>query len=145
MATKPIASKPPAKASAAAKTPAPSANTPRKQSAAAKPAVAKPDAAPARDKPPTQANALKKKDLIDNVVQITGAKKKTARDIVEATLKVLGDALSKGHMLNLPPFGKARVSRQQDADLGKPMTVKLRRSSAVRPPKEGLADPEDNG
>ena len=145
MATKPVTSKSPTKVAAVNKTPAPSANTPRKQSASAKPAVAIPDAAPARDKPPTQANALKKKDLIDNVVQITGAKKKTARDIVEATLKVLGDALSKGYMLNLPPFGKARVSRQQDADSGKPMTVKLRRSSAVRPPKEGLADPEDNG
>lgn len=88
-------------------------------------------------------NALKKKDLIDSVVQITGGKKKAVRDVVEATLKVLGDALSKGVMLNLPPFGKAKVSRQQDGTSGKPMTVKLRRSTAVRKPKEALADAED--
>lgn len=72
-------------------------------------------------------DSLKKKDLIDRVLLLTGGKKKTVRDIVEATLNVLGDALSKGEMLNLPPFGKAKVSRPSDAASGRPMTVKLRR------------------
>ena len=160
MATKPVTSKPPVQKAANAKTkPSAVAQTAR-QSAPVKlvppkpvpanPVAAKPEAAklattPTREKPLGNSNALKKKDLIDSVVQITGAKKKTARDIVEATLKVLGDALSKGDMLNLPPFGKAKVSRPQDAGSGKPMTVKLRRISAGRSPKEGLADPEDNG
>ena len=90
-------------------------------------------------------NALKKKDLIDKVVAITGAKKALVRDIIEATLTVLGDALSKGAMLNLPPFGKAKVSRASDAASGRPMTVKLRRSptGGQKPAKQALADAED--
>lgn len=114
-----------------------------------KPAVAKAPAAVAGPAPKARSggaanvNALKKKDLIDSVVQITGGKKKAVRDVVEATLKVLGDALSKGAMLNLPPFGKAKVSRQQDVASGKPMTLKLRRSTVAHKPKEGLADAED--
>ena len=98
-----------------------------------------------KTRPPAHPNvsALKKKDLIDSVVLITGGKKKAVRDVVEATLKVLGDALSKGTMLNLPPFGKAKVSRQQDGTSGKPMTVKLRRSTAARKPKQDLADGEN--
>jgi nucleoid DNA-binding protein len=93
-------------------------------------------------------DALKKKDLIDKVVATTGAKKALVRDIVEATLTVLGDALSKGAMLNLPPFGKAKVSRASDAASGRPMTVKLRRSPASgqrdnKAAKQALADAED--
>jgi len=92
---------------------------------------------------PANDSALKKKDLIDSVVLLTGGKKKAVRDVVEATLKVLGDALSKGTMLNLPPFGKAKVSRQTDGASGKPMTVKLRRTTATRKPKESLADTKE--
>lgn len=93
------------------------------------------------------ATALKKKDLIDKVVATTGAQKATVREIVEATLSVLGDALSTGVMLNLPPFGKAKVSRPSDATSGKPMTVKLRRSApggnGGTKTKQALADAED--
>ena len=92
-------------------------------------------------------DALKKKDLIELVTATTGAKKTTVREIVDATLAVLGDALSKGTMLNLPPFGKAKVSRGADAASGKAMTVKLRRSAAMPnslpKQKQSLADAED--
>lgn len=114
--------------------------------AALKPVAPKTPPPPvAKSRPPVagNVNALKKKDLIDSVLQITGGKKKAVRDVVEATLNVLGDALSKGIMLNLPPFGKAKVSRQQDAASGKPMTVKLRRTTALRKPKEALADAQE--
>lgn len=91
--------------------------------------------------------ALKKKDLIDKVMSTTGAKKNVVRDIVEATLTVLGDALSKGTMLNLPPFGKAKVSRPSDALSGKAMTVKLRRGQgagkSAAKDRPFLADEED--
>lgn len=125
------------------------ANPPVAVVARPKPAVAKAPSSVATPAPKARSggaanvNALKKKDLIDSVVGITGGKKKAVRDVVEATLKVLGDALSKGAMLNLPPFGKAKVSRQQDGTSGKPMTVKLRRSTAVRKPKEALADAQE--
>lgn len=78
---------------------------------------------------PSNETSLKKKDLIDQVLAKTGAKKKQVKDIVEATLSVLGDALSKGAMLNLPPFGKAKVSRPQVEGTSNAMTVKLRRTS----------------
>lgn len=126
---------------------------------AAKPKPTKPNdvkavsvAAPSpRDVVPKAAvAALKKKDLIDKVVQATGAKKSAVRKIIAATLAELGDALSNGVMLNLPPFGKAKVSRAtDDVASGRAMTVKLRRS---RPdgqspgrakPNQSLADAED--
>lgn len=113
------------------------------------PAAVSKTAGPTSAKLPDAAtgNALKKKDLIDRVLVATGAKKKLVRDIVEATLVVLGDALSKGAMLNIPPFGKAKVSRPQDAASGKAMTVKIRRGQARpgtgRAAKAALADAEE--
>lgn len=93
------------------------------------------------------APALKIKDLIEIVASKTGAKKTDARAIVEATLAALGDALSKGDTLNLPPLGRAKVSRTADAGSGKAMTVKLRRPSAAGPGRSGqkpaLADIDD--
>jgi nucleoid DNA-binding protein len=97
----------------------------------------------AQDRAPrSTANALKKKELIDQIATSTGAKKPQVRDIVEATLAALGNALSQGTMLNLPPFGKAKVTRATDAGSGKPMTIKLHRAQAVNP-KQSLADDED--
>lgn len=117
----------------------------------AAPAIVKapqPKLVPVPDNTASTVNALKKKDLIDQVVATTGAKKALVRDIIEATLTVLGDALSKGAMLNLPPFGKAKVSRASDATTGRPMTVKLRRSPAGgqrdnKAAKLALADTDD--
>lgn len=95
--------------------------------------------------------SLKKKELIDRVVAASGAKKKAVKEIVEATLTVLGEALAKGEDLILPPFGKARVNRSRDTDGGTTMMVKLRqggdqaaaRKAARKGAKETLADPDD--
>lgn len=73
------------------------------------------------------APALKLKGLIDRVVARSGAKKKDAKAVVEATLACLGEALSKGEALNLPEFGKAKVNRTKDAGGGETLIVKLRR------------------
>lgn len=121
-----------------------------------RPADISPPGAPAPDKstasPPNaaklaNANALKKKDLIDQVLAKTGAKKKLVKDVIEATLTVLGDALSKGAMLNLPPFGKAKVSRPQVAGTGNAMTVKVRRTTGGgqggAKSRQALADTEE--
>ncbi len=101
----------------------------------------------ATDKAPANDGGLKKKALIEKVVATTGAKKALVREIIEATLNVLGDALSKGTMLNLPPFGKAKVSRASEAGSGKAMTVKLRRGpgngAGGAKAKLALADAED--
>lgn len=94
---------------------------------------------------------MRKKDLIDRVVLASGAKKKSVKDIIEATLTVLGEALEKGEELILPPFGKAKVNRSRDHEGGKTMMVKLRRGNEVaderkaarKGAKEALADAED--
>jgi nucleoid DNA-binding protein len=123
-----------------------------KPAAARRKAVAKPAAAAAAVATPVKGGTLRKKDLIDRVVQVSGAKKKDTREIVEAVLTVLGDALAAGEMLALPPFGRARVNKQRDLDSGEMLTVKLRRAgpakagpkgdgTAAIPAQEPLAEP----
>jgi DNA-binding protein HU-alpha len=90
--------------------------------------------------------SIRKKELVERVVAASGAKKKQVKEIVEHTLKALGDALAKGEELNLPPFGKAKVNRSKDSDSGTTMMVKLKQGGdkagdrkAARKSKEGLA------
>ncbi|MDP3340042.1 HU family DNA-binding protein [Frigidibacter sp.] len=94
---------------------------------------------------------LRKKELVERVVAASGAKKKIAKDIVEATLQVLGEALAAGEQLVLPPFGNAHKTREKDTPSGgSTMTVRLRRAGAKKPgaegeetATEGLADPAE--
>ena len=86
---------------------------------------------------------LRKKELIARVVDVVGGKKKGVKEIVEATLSVLGEALQKGEALNIPPFGRAKVARQKGEGKTSSMTVKLRgagEKNAPRGPKEALAE-----
>ncbi len=156
---KPAAAKAPAARKAPAKPAAAKAASPRK------PAVRKP--APVVVPPPTfgeemkaiategaalastaaavvtKTLALKKKELVDRVAALSGGKKKSVRDVVEATLSVLGEALEKGEELILPPFGKAKVNRSKDGAAGsKLLTVKLRRGES-RAAKQPLAEDEE--
>ena len=81
---------------------------------------------------------LRKKELVERVVAASGAKKKVAKDIVEATLQVLGEALAAGEQLVLPPFGNAHKTREKDTPSGgSTMTVRLRRAGAKKPGAEG--------
>jgi DNA-binding protein HU-alpha len=88
------------------------------------------------------AATLRMRDLLERVVARSGAKKKDAKAVVEATLAVLGEALAKGESLNLPEFGKARVSRQKDSGGVEITVVKLRR---VAPKAVKLAPTEADG
>ena len=91
----------------------------------------------------TKTLALKKRELVERVAALSGGKKKSVKDVVEATLAVLGEALEKGEELILPPFGKAKVNRSKDGAAGsKLLTVKLRRGEA-RVAKQPLADDEE--
>lgn len=73
------------------------------------------------------ARTLRKKQFIERVVAESGMKKKDVKPVVEAALKVLGEALTRGEELILPPLGKARVNRQKDLGSGEILIVKLRR------------------
>ena len=92
-----------------------------------------------------QAGSVKMRDLLARVVEATGAKKKDAKGIVEATLVALGAALAKGEDLNLPGVGKVRVAKSLDRDGRALMTLKVRGNGAVKQKqaKEALADPEE--
>jgi nucleoid DNA-binding protein len=95
----------------------------------------------------TDAPTMRKKELIDRIVTATSAKRRDVKLIVEAALNILGEALSNGEELNLPPFGKAKVNRQRDLGNGEMMMVKVRRtngpSNAADDSKEPLADDEE--
>ena len=114
-----------------------------------------PEVTPVTETPPTEtpaaaalvvkpaAQVLKIKELVERVAQVSGAKKKDLKEIVEAVLGELGSALSTGKELNLPPLGKARVNRQK----GDLMVVRLKRGGAEKSGKkdvtEGVAEAED--
>jgi len=110
---------------------------------------AKPDTPAPKAEKLAATGTLRLKDLVEQVVAATGGKKKGVKEIVEATLTQLGLALDKGHMLNLPAFGKARIVRQQQGATGGAMTLKLRRGTAgdagEKPGKQALAAGNDQG
>lgn len=122
------------------------ATTTAKKPAAKKPANAKPTAAPVAlvtdevaataDAAAAKSGALKKKELIARVTEAVGGKKKGVKEVVEATLAVLGAALQSGEGLNLPPFGKARVAKAKGEGKSAAMTVKLRGAGEKKTPKE---------
>ncbi|MCG6902002.1 MAG: HU family DNA-binding protein [Rhodobacter sp.] len=100
--------------------------------------AAKPEAA--ADKPATVVRAMGKRELIDRVVAASGIKKKAAKPVVEAMLKELGDALSRGETLNLQPFGKGIVKTRKELDNAEIVELRLRRSKLALAAAEQTGD-----
>ena len=87
---------------------------------------------------------LKKKELIDLVVERSNIKKKDAKPVVEAMLAVLGETIASGRELNLRPLGKLRINRTTDKGNGRVIICKLRQSYDVESgSKDTLAAPAD--
>lgn len=78
--------------------------------------------------------------LVDRVHTATGAKKKAVREIVEATLQALSDALAQGEQMNLPPLGRLTVKREGKG-AGGAMMIKVKRSG--KKGEEGLAEADE--
>ncbi|WP_313851320.1 HU family DNA-binding protein [Parasedimentitalea psychrophila] len=74
---------------------------------------------------------MRKKELIDLVVERSGIKKKDAKPVVEAMLAVLGEAIGSGRELNLQPLGKLRINRSVERSNGRIIVCKLRQSTAM--------------
>ena len=74
---------------------------------------------------------MRKKELIDLVVERSGIKKKDAKPVVEAMLAVLGEASGSGRELNLQPLGKLRINRSVERSNGRIIVCKLRQSTAM--------------
>lgn len=109
--------------------------------AAPKDASEEDTAAPAEAK--VKAPSLKMKDLIARVATATGAKKKGLKEIVEATLTEVGEAMSRGEDLNLPGLGRTRVARSAEKDGASMLTLKVKRGAHKKhaeTAKEPLAD-----
>jgi Tfp pilus assembly protein FimV len=98
-------------------------------------------AAVAAPLPGAEGTMLKKQELVERIVRASGAKKKDVKLIVEATLGVIGDALSAGEVLNLQPLGKLKVNRKRDEGNAEVLIVKLRRGGGKGAGNEG---PDDN-
>lgn len=77
---------------------------------------------------PDVVQTLSKKELIDRVVESSGIKKKDAKPVIEAMLRELGDALSRGDTLNLQPFGKGIVKTRKSLSNAEVVEIRLRRS-----------------
>jgi DNA-binding protein HU-alpha len=88
----------------------------------------------------TAAPMLRKKEFFERVAALSGARKREAREIGEIALEVLGAALAAGEEVNLPPFGKARVSARRPTGGGEMLTVKLRRRARDSGPAGGSDD-----
>lgn len=135
-ATAKAPAKPPAQPAPKVAVTAPKATAPAAPEASGEMVLA--PVAPAEKKAKVAAPQLKKKELIARVVTaLDGKKKGTVKDIVEATLATLGEALQKGEALNLPPFGRARVSRQKGEGAGSLTTLRLRGAGEKNAPKAG--------
>ena len=74
---------------------------------------------------------VKKKDFVEQVVLRSGAKKPVVRDLTEAVLATLGEALARGETLVLPPLGKISVARAVGKAGGEVLHLKLRRMAAA--------------
>ena len=76
---------------------------------------------------PVPARILHKREFLARVAAELDIPRAQIREIVEATLNQLGRAISDGETLALPPFGKARVSRQTTTRGGEVLVLRLRR------------------
>ncbi|WP_246054924.1 DNA-binding protein [Paracoccus gahaiensis] len=83
---------------------------------------------------PHVATVVPKRDFVDRVVAATGARRAEARPIIEATLDQLGQILSAGQTLAVPPLGRARINLERDARGGDVITLRLRRRASSTAP-----------
>ncbi len=83
--------------------------------------------APTDSADPIPARILHKREFLTRVAHQVNVPRAQIREIVEATLEQLGNAIAEGETLALPPFGKARVSRQRTTKGGEVLILRLRR------------------
>ena len=107
----------------------------------AAPSVSIPKAVVAETKAVVSGPVLKKKELIDRVVAMSGGKKKDVKPAVEATLAVLGAAIAKGEELNLQPLGKLMIKNRTEKANGEVINCRIRQAkpSEDKAPTDTLA------
>jgi DNA-binding protein HU-alpha len=84
---------------------------------------------------------MRKKELIDTVVEHSGMKKKDVKPVVESMLEVLGAALAEKRELNLQPLGRVKIRREKQLPNGRMLIAKIRQAN----PNNGKdTEPSDN-
>ncbi|VAW00501.1 hypothetical protein MNBD_ALPHA07-1221 [hydrothermal vent metagenome] len=104
-----------------------------------KPALAKPSpkapvkkaAVVAEVTPQVLGPELKKKELIDLVVEKSAIAKRDAKPVIEAMLAVLGDTIAEGREMNLQPLGKVKYNRIKEMDNARIVILKLRQNKGT--------------
>ncbi|MFV8557533.1 HU family DNA-binding protein [Sulfitobacter sp. SBS6] len=117
-----------------------------KKTTTPKPAAPDTAAAPAvveAPRPVILGPVMRKKELIDTVVERSGVKKRDAKPVVDAMLAVLGEALSDSRELNLPPFGKLKVINEKELKNGKMIRVKVRQVTQGQGGGDTADQPDD--
>ncbi len=94
-------------------------------------AAVKSAAVVSRAKPQLSGAELKKKELIDLVVEKSAVQKNHAKPVIEAMLEVLGETVAKGREMNLQPLGKVKYNRVKEADNARIVILKLRQNKVV--------------
>lgn len=125
------------------------ASTSKPTAAAAKvtPENAAPDATPAdanarppmQELPLSEREEMKKKELIDLVVERSGIKKRDAKPAIEAALAILGETLAEGREVNMRPMGKIKVTRMKKGANGQVIHARIRQPE---PGEKADPDPE---
>lgn len=85
-------------------------------------------------------DAVKIKDLLEAVVAKTGAKKKDAKEVIDAVLAEMAAALAAGKPMVLPPLGNLRVAKTMDKGTATMLVLKLRLGGGEKGAKQALAD-----
>lgn len=84
---------------------------------------------PERDNDPVSAKVLRKREVLARVAHAADVPQNQVRAVVDITLAELGRAIAAGETLALPPFGRARVSRQSLVKGGEVLVIRLRRKA----------------
>ncbi len=88
---------------------------------------------------------IRRKEFVERVVTSSGLKPNQVKSALDAVLKELGDALSAGEAVNLPPLGKLSVNRQKDLKKGEVLICKLRRPAPSQKIQPALAESTEEG
>lgn len=88
---------------------------------------------------------MRKKELIETVVERSGLKKKDVKPVVEMMLTVLGDAIADNRELNLPPLGRLKIRREKKLPNGRIVVAKIRQSSPSEQNDSGASSQGDDG
>lgn len=85
---------------------------------------------------------MRKRELVDAVVDRSGIKKRYAKPAIEAALAILGEALEEGRSLQMPPLGRVKVQRAKELEDGQVIVAKVRRKTQVDDEEGAKSDEE---